>query len=264
VRRFEANPAKVRLERRYLRVVRAHAITQDFECALIEAPRVGVVTSAAADHAEGAERGDKFGMVRAEVALLDGERASEVRFGSVKVSEPSVNGTEISQCDADLVVVGREGSLKGVERSLQHLRGFVMPAGGVEDRREGRAVGGGRRMIRAKGGLADACGLAGRRLSVGRPTCSVCQPTDVVQDGRHFGVLRTERSEQRSVRALVECRGLREPTHVLQQHAEVVTDASGRGIRGGAVTLSKAQRATVGAFSTRVVAGSASLAAEPV
>ena len=71
-----------------------------------------------------------------------------------------------------------------------------MTAGGVEDCREGAAVGGRVGVIGAQRGGTDPHRLPRRRLAVRRPPGGVREAADVVKHGRDLGVIRAERSDK--------------------------------------------------------------------
>jgi hypothetical protein len=160
-------------------------------------------------------------------------------------------------------MLATESALKDRDRVLEQLRRIVVTAHGVKDSGQRRAVGGDGRMLVAQRSCADGHGQAGRRLAIPRPPASVREPTDVVQDHADIGVRWAERGDEGGPCLLIQQGRLVESAGVLEHNTELVPDPSRGEVIGRQAALGDSQRPTVGLLGSSQVADSAAKPAEP-
>ena len=177
-----------------------------------------------------------------------------------QVAALRVEGSQGSERDRDLVVVGTKGAFEDGECCVQEGARFVVAAQVGEDRGQCCAVGGGVGVVGPERGVADLDRPSGCCLSVGGASGGVGETADVVEHGGELGIVGSEMRDQHGACGRVQLRGFVEAAGVLQQHGEVVADPGRGQIVGGQVSLGDGQRPPVELFGGGGVAGSATAA----
>ena len=92
----------------------------------------------------------------------------------------------------------------------------------VQEGRQGGDISGHGRVVGPKGPLTDGHGTARPRLTPGVPSAGVFQPTQVVVERRHLGVLRAKRAGRDGQGTPIQPRGRGKPGRIFVEHGQVI------------------------------------------